>query len=339
MSRIYEALQKAEQRVNADLSDAAFSTVSETPEMEIGIPENVLQNVPAFHDEPASDPVEFMGEPPEDVSQLASPETTPEPADVPCRLVGWRLNPESMVAVRKDRMSRMANEQFRTLRSRLYQLRSLAPLKSIVVTSAAPAEGKSFVAANLAHMLARQSGRRCLLIDGDLRRSSLGHYLGAQQSPGIAELARGQATGEQVIQHGDVPGLYFAAAGENVSDPAELVASPTLRRWVTQVSRMFDWVIIDSPPAVTVSDASRLAEFADGVLVVVRAGSTTAESATKLRDELKQTRVLGAVFNNYIAPYYYHYYYYNDGGASAEGKLLDHGDEHSDYAETAIAAQ
>lgn len=331
MSRIYDALQRAEKTVNPDLSNAQFGQGGDTAETAIAVqPEVALQTPPAREATPP--PAVTRNR---DVAKAAiAVETGFE--EVPCRIVEWNVNPAAMVALRRDRMSRMANEQFRTLRSRLYQLRSLAPLKTLVITSAAPAEGKSFVAANLAHVLARQTGRRCLLIDGDLRRSTLSHYLGAEQAPGLTEFVRGNATADQVVQHGNVPGLYFAPAGEPVSDPAELVAAPKLREWVERASQMFDWIIIDSPPAVTVSDASRLAEFADGVLLVVRAGSTTAESAVKLREELKHTKVVGAVFNNFLAPSYYHYYYYKYDGSGSAGDDKETAEIQSESPETAV---
>lgn len=336
MSRIYDALQRAEKTVNADLSNAKFGAAVETSEPVVAVEELPLA---ASVEPPSFTPsgvVAGNGNGAAAAAVAALPREQ-EPEDVPCRLVQWDPNAEAMVALRRDRMSRMANEQFRTLRSRLYQLRSMAPLKTLVVTSASPAEGKSFVAANLAHVLARQTGRRCLLMDGDLRRSTLAHYLGAPQSPGLTEFVRGNVPIEQVVQHSSIPGLYFVPAGDPVSDPAELVAAPKMREWVERASQMFDWVIIDSPPAVTVSDASRLAEFADGVLLVVRAGSTTAENAIKLREELKNTRVVGAVFNNFLAPSYYHYYYYKYDGSAQDTPEANQADSHTEMAGTPAA--
>lgn len=290
-------------------------------------PQMVIAPAPQIVSTPAAAAVAPAREPVIDVVAQADAAALQSAADLAAqaakwspesaRKTEWRPDPSRLILFGHGREQRLASEQFRTLRSRLYQMRSLHPLKIVLVTSAAPAEGKSFVAANLAHALARQTGRRCLLVDGDLRRSTLSYYFGVAQTPGVTELMRGSATTDEVIQTGSVPGLFFAAAGAPASDPAEIVSSPKLRDWMLGLTPRFDWIVLDSPPAVAVSDASRLAEFADGVLLVVRAASTKWESAKKLKDEFKQARLLGAVLNNFQSASYYSYnYYYSAPGES-----------------------
>src|SRR4029077_11236757 len=111
-------------------------------------------------------------------------------------------------------------EEFRTLRSRLYQMRENQSLRKLLVTSALPKEGKSFVAANLAQVMVRQHGRRALLIDADLRGARLHEALGTASTPGLAEYLLGENDEFGVMQRGPMEGLFFIPCGRGVSSPA-----------------------------------------------------------------------------------------------------------------------
>jgi capsular exopolysaccharide synthesis family protein len=188
-------------------------------------------------------------------------------------------------------------EQFRTLRSRLYQLRSSQPLRTLVVTSSMAAEGKTFVTGNLVRAMVRQAERRVLVIDADLRCSRLHMVFGAQASPGLSDYLRGSSDEASVIQHGGAGNLCFIPSGSRVSDPSELLSNGRLKTLVERVGPAFDWVIIDSPPCLPVADAGMIANWCDGVLLVVRAGITPSAVIMKARQELKGRNVVGVVLN------------------------------------------
>ena len=188
-------------------------------------------------------------------------------------------------------------EEFRTLRSRLYQMREKHPLKKVLVTSSLPKEGKSFVAANLAQALAWQQGRRVLLIDGDLRASRLHLALGSLLTPGLSEYLQSGADEFAIMQRGAMENLFFIPAGRSSSNPAELVANGRLKILLSRAETLFDWIIVDSPPAVPVSDAGLMANHCDGVLLVVRSNATPSDLARKARAEFADNLLLGVVLN------------------------------------------
>jgi protein-tyrosine kinase len=188
-------------------------------------------------------------------------------------------------------------EEFRTLRARLYQMREKKTLKKVLVTSSLPKEGKSFVAANLAQAMVRQRGRRVLLIDGDLRAARLHLALGTISTPGLAEYLLGEADEFAVMQRGAMENLFFIPVGRSTSNPAELVANGRMKILLSRVESLFDWIVIDSPPAVPVSDAGLMANHCDGVLMVVRSNATPSDLARKARAEFEDKLLLGVVLN------------------------------------------
>lgn len=204
-------------------------------------------------------------------------------------------------------------ERFRTLRSRLYQIATGRPLRSLLVTSTLPLEGKTFVATNLAHSLVRQSNRRVLLVDADLRASRLHLALGAPASPGLSDYLQGDANELQVTQVGPEGNLCLIPGGKSVSDPIGLLHSGKMKQLIGRMSQLFDWVIVDSPPAVAVHDASILADMCDGVLFVVRAGCTDFELAEKATTEFREKNLLGVVLNGVAKEDNYGDYYYGYG--------------------------
>jgi capsular exopolysaccharide synthesis family protein len=189
-------------------------------------------------------------------------------------------------------------EQFRTLRSRLYRIRESQPLNTLLITSAMQAEGKTLVSANLAQALVRQRGCKVLLIDADLRAPLLRELLGVPTGPGLADYLRGGASESDVIQRGQEDELYFIQAGENITHPAELISNGRLKQLLARVAGLFDWIILDSPPILPVSDAAVLAPMCDGVLMVVRAGTTPAEASQRACQELGDAHVVGVVLNS-----------------------------------------
>jgi capsular exopolysaccharide synthesis family protein len=226
-----------------------------------------------------------------------------------CAHPKWNLDPRMSVFLGTEN-GRIGSERFRTLRSRLYQIAGTRTLKRIVITSSVPGEGKTFVAANLAQSFVRQPDRRVLLIDADLRASRLHTALGAPGKPGLSDYLRGEKDEYGVIQSGLEGNLCFIPGGNEVSNPSELLMNDRMKGLLEKVTPIFDWVVIDSPPAIPVHDPSILADLCDGVLFVVKAGSTDYEIAEKACGEFRDKNLLGVVLNRVDRNESYGSYYY-----------------------------
>jgi len=226
-----------------------------------------------------------------------------------CRRTEWKIDPRFSVFADEADLWQGA-ERFRTLRSRLYQIAAVRPLKRVLITSSVPEEGKTFIASNLAQSMIRQENRKVLLVDGDLRAPRLHLTLGAAGTPGLTDYLRGEADESQIIQVGDQDNLCFIPGGNMVSNPSELLHSEKMKVLLDHLTPIFDWVIIDSSPTIAVHDASIVADMCDGVLFVVRAGKTDFEIAQKAAGEFHETSLLGVVLNRVDKSETYGDYYY-----------------------------
>jgi capsular exopolysaccharide synthesis family protein len=309
MSRIHEALKKAEQ-------ERAVQGGPAQPDYQPNYAATAAAELPAMP--PAENPPVDAGARMSANGGISSPTTMP-PFGSPfsldallarCIPQPWVPDEKTMLFFNGDDMAR-GSEEFRTLRSRLYHAREKMPLKKLLITSALPKEGKSFTASNLAQVLARQHGRRVLLIDGDLRGPRLHMMLGTTSSPGLADYLQGGSDEFSIMQRGPMENLFFIPSGQEISDPAELVANGRLKLLLQRVEALFDWIIVDSPPAVPVSDASMLAKACDGVLMVVRSNATPVDMARRARQEFPDEALVGVVLNgtNMDAMPYTRYYY------------------------------
>jgi protein-tyrosine kinase len=214
-----------------------------------------------------------------------------------CTQASWQPDTAKMLFASDNRHSGYGREQFRTLRSRLFQAQQTVSLKSILVASGLPGEGRSFVATNLAQALAQQQDRRVVLIDADLRSPALHRYLGAPSTPGISEYLRGEVSETAVLQQSQIERFWFVPGGKAGDNPTELLGSPRMAQLFDHLSACFDWMIVDSSPAIPVSDASLLARLCNGVLLVVAAGATPQEMARKARAMFDGGALLGVVLN------------------------------------------
>jgi protein-tyrosine kinase len=203
-------------------------------------------------------------------------------------------------------------------------LRDISPLKTIMVTSGLPQEGKSFISTNLAMSLARHKSSKVLLIDGDMRRYTLHQLLGCESHPGLADYLAGKSTLIEAMQRPEpfeamtpgiaaiVQNLTFIAGGNGGDKAADLSGSPRFAELIREASPHFDWIIVDSSPVLPVSDAVNLARSCDGVLLVARGGVTKFPVAQRAQSELKASNVLGFVLNAVLeAPKVDTYYGYD----------------------------
>lgn len=213
-----------------------------------------------------------------------------------CTARNWTPDSSALVSFRSDAPVKGA-EEFRALRSRLYQAREKAPFKSVLVASAVPGEGRTFVASNLARVLALQPGCQVLLIDGDLRASRLHSIFGASASPGLSEYLSSQAEELDVIQRGSSENLFLIPSGRSTSGQTELIANARFKVLLERVGSAFDWVVVDSTAAISVSDASLMASWCDGVLMVVRCNSTPFDVVRKACHRFREESIVGVLLN------------------------------------------
>jgi capsular exopolysaccharide synthesis family protein len=211
-------------------------------------------------------------------------------------------------------------EQFRSLRTRILQAGERLQMRAFVITSAGVGEGKTLTALNLAWLLAQTDGVRALIIDSDLRQPCATDYLGIDAPVGLSEVLGGEVKLEDAIVRLDPAGLYLLPGGRARDDVAELLSGPTYARILTEVRRMFDYIIIDAPPLGIFTDANVLISKADGAMLVVRSGKTRFAIIDKLLEQIPRERLLGVVLNRVDeqldsnAYYYQHRYYKRDRG-------------------------
>jgi capsular exopolysaccharide synthesis family protein len=204
------------------------------------------------------------------------------------------------------------SEQYRALKAKLFQMRKTSATKIILVSSAAPSEGKTLTAVNLALTIAQEIDQKVLLVDGDLRRPSVHKVLGIEKADGLSDLLVGRFTQQEAVLSTEIPNFYVVPAGTVPENPAELLNGQMMRNFVTSIAEQFDWVILDSPPIVPLADAELLSSLVDGVLLVVRAYQTPTDLIVKSLQTLHGKRILGIVFNGIEksrSPHYENYYY------------------------------
>jgi len=211
-------------------------------------------------------------------------------------------------------------EQFRSLRTRILQAGERQQMRAFVITSAGIGEGKTLTALNLAWLMAQTEGVRALIIDSDLRQPCATDYLGIDVPIGLSEVLGGEARLEDAIVRLDPAGLYLLPGGRARDDVAELLSGPSYARILTEVRKMFDFIIIDAPPLGIFTDANVLISRADGAMLVVRSGKTRFAIIDKLLEQIPRERLLGVVLNRVderlddSAYYYQHRYYKRDRG-------------------------
>lgn len=227
------------------------------------------------------------------------------------------------------RPSEAPAEEFRTLRTRLNHMQTLTPIHNLVVTSASPAEGKSFTAVNLALAQAQLADNLTLLADFDFRRPVVHSMFQIDRSPGITDYLMGKAELHQVIKKVAGTNLYLMPAGEAVLNPLELLNLQEVKFLFDRLPTVFNWVVLDTPPLLFAADANLLSTICHGTLLVVRIGTTTIDSVTRAMQSLCENRVLGIAVNGarrgelYSKYTYYHSYYYAAENAKAEEALAE----------------
>lgn len=225
-----------------------------------------------------------------------------------CKTIPFQPAPEAHL-IDIERPHEIPGEEFRSLRTRLNHMQSQQDLHTIVVTSASPAEGKTFSAINLA-LAQAQLEQPVLLADFDLRRPVVHNMFQCDKSPGFSDFLLAERPLEECIRRIEGTNLYFMPAGTQVKNPLELLNMRQVKYCIDAFRKVFNWVILDTPPLLFSADANLLATLTDGTLIVVRIGSTTYDTVIRAMQTLCENNVLGIIANGARAGELYSKYTY-----------------------------
>ncbi|WP_341805420.1 CpsD/CapB family tyrosine-protein kinase [Priestia megaterium] len=189
-------------------------------------------------------------------------------------------------------------EQYRLVRTNIEFSSVDKEIKSIVVTSPAPADGKSTTASNLAIVLAQQ-GKKVLLIDADLRKPSIHYIFRTENTKGLTSVLTNRFGIETAITKTGISNLSILTSGPIPPNPAELLNSESMRSIMQDLKNKFDYLIFDTPPTLSVTDSQVLSNKCDGIVIVISSGKTTIEEAKNTKKLLSNTgaHLLGVVLN------------------------------------------
>jgi len=250
------------------------------------------------------------------------------------RFLGGVPEIEEDVEIEKDRIMHLkptspVAESYRQIRTEILSLLTKdANQKVIVITSAEPQAGKTMTSANIAIALS-QNGHKVLFIDADLRKPQLHKIFNLEKQDGLSDYLTGNTDPSsvlmsQILQDSGIENLKVVTSGKKVNNPAELIGSRKMADFIAQAKSMFDFVIFDSSPVISVTDSVILSDMSDAAIQVVRSGRILAPAAIKVKEKLMNTKAkfLGVVLNALKAEHsdygYYHYYkyshYYGDDG-------------------------
>lgn len=256
-------------------------------------------------------------------------DTVKTPDDIEKRkinVLAWVPHFESIMGSSTDeiefiverRPDSIPSEAFRALRTRIQFSRvNTESLKTILITSSAPQEGKTTISSNLAGSFA-QSKKKVLLIDCDLRKPSVHKLFGRERIPGLIDYLTGNAKLDKVLNQSELENLNFITAGTIPPNPAEMLDSLEMRTFLKKMRDDYDLIILDSPPIIAVTDSEILTSMVDGTLLVVSAENTEIDLMERSVELIRRenTQFLGTVLNNFsyksgYGSYYKYYYYYS----------------------------
>ncbi|HWO77450.1 MAG TPA: CpsD/CapB family tyrosine-protein kinase [Bacillus sp. (in: firmicutes)] len=210
------------------------------------------------------------------------------------------INPRSPIA-----------EQYRTMRTNIQFTQVDQTIRSLMVTSSGPAEGKSTTVANLAVVFAQQ-GKKVLVVDADMRKPTVHYTFRLNNTLGLTNILTKQATLEEAINDSLIENLFVMTSGPVPPNPAELLGSSAMENLLAELYKQFDLVIFDTPPVLAVTDAQILANQCNGTILVVSSGKTEIDYANKSKELLLNAKgkLLGVVLNNKKDKKGAYYYYY-----------------------------
>lgn len=189
------------------------------------------------------------------------------------------------------------SDAYRALRTRLVRVMAAKKMRSVVVSSPLPGEGKTLTTMNLGLAFANLEGRRVLVVDGDLRTSGLSRLFERYDGPGLQDVLLGQSSFESVVRSTDVPDLFVVTAGAVSIGTAEAFTSHRWKEFMSWASESFDAVLVDAPPILAMADFELIAAGCEGALLVVRALQTSRDMLAKAVKQVDAKKFLGLVFN------------------------------------------
>jgi protein-tyrosine kinase len=302
MSRVHDALRRAEQMLEAGATEQPALPAAQSGSLVL------------------ADETGMAGTSPIDMSRSGAGSGIIRTADTRqlevewrgllarCKVVPYKPAPETHL-IDPDKPHEVPAEEFRSLRTRLNHLQSQQDLHSLVVTSASPAEGKTFTAVNLA-LAQAQLETPVLLADLDLRRPTVHNLLQCDRTPGFSDFLSGERPLEECIRRIGTTNLYFMPAGSAVKNPLEILNLRHVKHTLEGFRRIFNWIVLDTPPLLFSADANLLSTMTDGTIIVVRIGSTTFDNVIRAMQTLCENNVLGIVANGARAGELYSKYTY-----------------------------
>ncbi len=216
--------------------------------------------------------------------------------------------------------------EFRRLLHQIRKSSNEPAIKSLLITSAMLSEGKSTISSFLAVTASRQKELKTLLIDTDLRRPSIHKFFAMERENGLSEILSDNSNPVDMIKHTEMENLHILTAGKRVPFPSDVFDAEAIGRLVDEMKFYYDLVLVDCAPVLPVSDPMLLASKLDGIVLVVKAGSTQKEIVERAVEILNSNnhKVLGVVLNNVnnSLPYYYdyNYYYYEESTKKKKSK-------------------
>lgn len=323
MSHIFDGLQRSEDECS-DIDISALSGVTEllrhverrtAAKWETTLPSK-QHEVPTSPDHDISSDIK---ERPSvaDIVTMANPRLVDEDIDLfgQCQPLQVSLSSQSRLPCLSDNRSPAA-EAFRLLGVRLRHLQRDRLFKKLLITSTIPQEGKSTVAANLACTFGSEAQRRVLLLEGDLRRPSLSQIFGVGKNRGLSEWLDGDRKPIPSIYYLEDANIWILPAGSASSNALELLQSVKLTTLMNQLTVLFDWIVIDSPPVLPLADTSVWMRLTDGILLTTRQGTTEKRKLQRGLGAIEPNKLIGALVNSSNSATNSEYYYYSSPAAS-----------------------
>jgi protein-tyrosine kinase len=325
MGRLDNAMRRAAEEQTRKTSSATLDA-PESPAVDLPNEETVAARTNGARTDLAVSPARPAGPAPLEPSDGGAPSVTLPSVEVRdsslLKHIDSRLATKTVI---DDAMLPASREQYRKLAAALHQAQRANGYKVMMVASAVAGEGKSLTATNLALTLAESYRRNVLLIDGDLRRPSLHTVFQVDGAPGLSEgLVSREETSLPLHRLGQR--LTLLPAGRPTSDPIGALTSDRMRRLVEEAREVFDWVIIDTPPVGLLTDAALMSSMADGVVLVVKAESTSYEMVNRAVEAIGRQNLMGVVLNRateHVHRASYDYYKYYGGGGTATLAVRD----------------
>jgi protein-tyrosine kinase len=318
MSRVDQAMQRAAAEEPVDTMPVA-GTIPESAFPAEAFPDEAPAPAPTLKSAPAP-----AAEAPPEPGATERPAGDPKDTRAPQPIAGTvfdRMDARLTEKVVVDaRISAVSREQYRRLAAILHDAQNTTGLRVVMVASALTGEGKTLTASNLALTFSESYQRRVLLVDADLRRPSLDALFRLNSATGLSDGLASDASRLVVRQVSSR--LAVLPAGRPNADPMAGLTSERMRHLLAEAREAFDWVFVDTPPLGLMPDAHILASMVDGVVVVVRAGSTPHASIKRAVDAIGRTRILGVVLNGSDPTPASGYYGYDYDGRTRERTLV-----------------